>query len=94
MEPLEYVGKTYRIQITDPEIDFLCCLPAIKETHQETTIPKNSIVKIVEYHLFFEANWYEIDYNYKLYWVTEAQVKDFFIPVHVRSGHGRAANRR
>lgn len=92
MEPLEYVGKTYRIQITDPEIEFFGCLPSTKQTHGETSIPRNSIVKIVEHHLFFNANWYEVEYNSRLYWVTEAQVKDFFVPIHVRTG--RSANRR
>lgn len=86
MEPREYVGKTYRIQIRDPEIEFLYCLPSIKQPHSSTSIPKNSIVKIVEYHLLMNSNWYEVEYNTRLYLVTESQINDFFFPIQVKSG--------
>ena len=92
MEPVEYVNKTYRIQIVDPEIEFLGCLPSTKQNHQETSIPKNSIVKIVDFYQLFNANWFEVEYNTRLYLVTEAQVQDCFMPIHVRTG--RTANRR
>ena len=80
----QYVGKTYRIQILDGAIPSLLCLPAIGESHTESEIPKNSIVTIVDHHELSGQNWYVVTYNFRKYFVTENQVKDFFIEIHVR----------
>ena len=85
MNPKSYINKTYRIQITDPEIEYFVCLPSTNQNHTETTIPKNSIVKIVDFHCFFNTILFEIEYNSRLYFVTESQIKDFFVPIYIRT---------
>jgi len=52
-------------------------------------IPKNSFVMIVDFHEMYGANWFEVEWGGGRYMVTESQVVDYFIPIHVRPPPGR-----
>jgi hypothetical protein len=85
MELKDYVNKHYRIQITENEF---YCLPFPKEVYDDINntdvIPKNSIVKILDFSIIGESTLFHVQYCDKKYMVSEDQVKKYFIQIFVR----------
>lgn len=78
------INKYYRIQINEPDIDFLFCLPDPKQAHGIDKIPKNSIIKITDFYVLFGEIWYQAEYNKKLFLITGAQFDDYLFFIHMR----------
>jgi hypothetical protein len=65
----------YRVIIRDKDIPGIFCVPAPNENHEETLIPKNSIVSFVDKIIFRENNFIVIEWENKKFLITENQFK-------------------
>lgn len=81
----QVIGKHYRLVSLNGEKE-LFCLPKPGTDNTETSIPFNSIVKIVGYdnNDVFHMEWYYVEYANKVFQIPKAQVEALFVKVNVR----------
>jgi len=82
------VGRVKRVRNKNVVRPFLPN-PVVAVRPTVYAIPKNSFVKIVDYHEMYGQNWFEVEWSGFRYMVTEAQVMDYFVLIHIRPEGGR-----
>ena len=83
-KPETLKNKFFRVISKDQ--DEILCLPGIGAKHVKFSIPKNAIVKITDFNVMRDVQWFEVEYNGEKYLFSSFQITAYFIPIKIRNG--------